>query len=473
MSIALLIKADPRVPGYERQILIMPTPDSSKSEPAYFTRTTDGTRGRNNKWVAMKDMHDVVSKITPLEIVTSVWAVGVTARNARDIAANDGFSNAVATRLLDKDLKNDPHGYRHAQDAVKELTDRLVRGDQALMGMVQGGVHGPISHHLQVLPSDSDSDDQEGVLAEAAKIVDAAALSVNDDTKGAVKVETKTAPVHDKTYTSMVPPMAVAKEYQHRVLAGGVPDFDLLDYAHKNRRNVLLAGPTGPGKTMVARAWAATNRRAFVRVQGNGALDPVPLFGREVVRETSDGSFATEWVDGMLTFVVRNGGVLCLDEINFIPPKIATVLFSLLDAERTIRLMDNHGEVVQAHPDLLIVATMNPNYAGTTDLNAALKNRFPIQVAWGYDAAVEKKLGIKPVIAALAKSIRQKEAEDAIQTPTPTNALVDFQTFARELGLEYAISNFLARYEDDERAAVEMLINTKLSEIKQALGISS
>ena len=109
-------------------------------------------------------------------------------------------------------------------------------------------------------------------------------------------------------------------------------------------------------------------------VSGNASMESRQLFGGFI----PDGDGGYGWIDGPVTDVVRNGGVLLLDEMNFISPKIYTTLYPLTDGRRSITLLDHMGETIVAHEDLTIFATMNPDYIGTTPLNFAMRNRFDI-----------------------------------------------------------------------------------------------
>lgn len=263
-----------------------------------------------------------------------------------------------------------------------------------------------------------------------------------------------------------IPDLSVAKAYVHRTV-WGVPDFDLFDWCMANGKNALLYGPTGAGKTMSPEAYAAERGLHMAMVSGNVAMTPHQILGGLI----GDGKGGWIWQDGIATEIVRNGGVLDLDELNFIPSKVATVLFPLLAGQRHITLLDNGGETIKAHPDLLIVATMNPGYSGTIELNAALRNRFTIQVPWGYDDYVERTLIPADSLRLLASKLRVAEANDEISTPTPTNALMDFAMLAEGLGYEFASNNFLARYGDDEVASVRLALDAMTDDIRADLGI--
>ena len=203
-------------------------------------------------------------------------------------------------------------------------------------------------------------------------------------------------------------------------------------------------------------------------VSGTVSLEASQLFGRYI----PDGVGGFMWQDGGVTELVRHGGVLILDEVNFIPSKIATVLFSLLaGTTRSITLLDHKGETIHAHPDLFIVATMNPFYAGTQEMNAAFRNRYSLQIEWGYDEKVEKQLVSSKKLLEIAGKIRSREAAGDIVTPTPTNALIDFIEVAGALGLEFAMQNFVARYQEDEAAAVKMVFDSERINLEKDLKI--
>lgn len=270
-----------------------------------------------------------------------------------------------------------------------------------------------------------------------------------------------------------VPPQDVATGYIHRDVHG-VHDFDLFDYAFKTGTNVLLFGETGPGKTRAIRAWAAHNGKPFYRVPSSAGIEPSHLFGKYIPDE-ENGGFS--WFDGPATDILRNGGVLLIDEINFTPERISPILFPVLDDDRAVTLLDHQNEVIRAHrPNcwcgnlcssrwVFIAATMNPQYAGTRPLNAALRNRFGMQIEWNYDDAVEEQLVQLPAMLRLARNHRRN---DRRITPFSTNMLQEFQRIALEptLGYQFAVGNLLAHFTPDERSSLGMAINGAEAEIK-------
>lgn len=265
----------------------------------------------------------------------------------------------------------------------------------------------------------------------------------------------KPAPVAAASHLVYVPPIEIFHAYEGRSF-GSKTEMEIFDYARSKRVNILIEGPTGDGKTMSAMAYAARNNLEFYSVPCNVGVDPSQLFGKWIA-----GVDGPEWVDGGITHLVRNGGVLLINEGNAMPAKVAMVLFSLLDHRREITLLDHKGEVIKAHPDLLIMMDMNPGYAGTSQLNAALRNRFPIQLNWDYSESVEAKL-IKSTCLRenIAPGLRQQWRDGSMLTPTSTNMMIEFEHFVRDLGLEFAIANFINHYSQDERSAVQIIFET-------------
>lgn len=250
-----------------------------------------------------------------------------------------------------------------------------------------------------------------------------------------------------------VPAMSIHDSYVGRTFEGR-REFDIFDAAAKNNWNVLIEGPTGPGKTMAARAYSAKRKKRFYSIASNVGIEPSQLFGKYI--PDGEGGFA--WIDGPVTDLVRHGGVLLINEVNFMPERVATVIFGLLDGRREITLLDHKGETIKAHEDLLILADMNPGYAGTRPLNEAFRNRFTIQLFWDYDPKVESRLIRSETLRDLMANIRRQVASGMYITPVSTNMGMEFEAIAQSLGLDFASSNFVTHFQDDERESIRKLL---------------
>lgn len=292
----------------------------------------------------------------------------------------------------------------------------------------------------------------------------------------------------DGLLTHLVPDKSFAEEYFSRDIAG-VQDINLLRYAKAAKNNVLLFGPTGPGKTSLVLAYAATDDIPLVTVQANGAIDPNTFWGGWQPKGELDAEAVVEkftkllamvsasmpkgtdpdvamrlvvsmmkddlqWVESEITKVIRYGGCLYIDEVNFLPPKVSAVFHGLLDKRRQITILEHGNEIVKAHPDLQVIAAYNPDYEGTRPLNAAFKNRFSLKVRFDYDENVERELVCLPVMLDFASKLRSRCKAGDIETPVSTNMLVEFEVLAVDLGYQFAVENFLSAFAEEERQAV-------------------
>ena len=254
-----------------------------------------------------------------------------------------------------------------------------------------------------------------------------------------------------------------SKDYQREYISrevNGIRDLDILRAAHRLHKNVLFEGPTGSSKTSIVYAYAASLDMPIVSINCNGNVDIKQLLGGW--SPTTDGTW--DFTPGHLVVAAMHGAVILFDEINFLPPKMASVAYSLLDKRRTVYLPDAVGSsfpsVFTAHPDTMIVGGMNPGYIGTRPLNQALRNRFAIQLDWGYNVEVEKQLVVSHALIDLASKLRQRAEVGDLMSPVPTNALMEFEEFAQDdnLGMEFAIENFASRFDADERRVVREVI---------------
>lgn len=255
----------------------------------------------------------------------------------------------------------------------------------------------------------------------------------------------------------LVPPKHMIDGYISREF-NGVTEFDIYTYARNNKVNVLNEGPTGLGKTSSVVAWAAQNNIPFYSVPSNVGVEPSSLFGKYIPGVDENGENKFVWVDGPVTRIVRDGGVLLINEVNFLPPRVATVLFGLLDKRRQIQLLDHKGEVIDAHDDLTIIADMNPGYEGTGRMNKAFRNRFGIQLVWDYSADVEKQLIQFKTVADVAKRIRNMAKSSNILTPVSTNMLMEFESNMLAFSVDFASMIFVNHFDERERAPISQIL---------------
>ena len=84
----------------------------------------------------------------------------------------------------------------------------------------------------------------------------------------------------------------------------------------------------------------------------------------------------TVWIDGPLTQAVKAGCISYLDEIVE-ARKDTIVLIHPLTDHRRILPIDKKGEIIEAHPDFLLVISYNPGYQSVLkDLKHSTRQRF-------------------------------------------------------------------------------------------------
>jgi hypothetical protein len=124
---------------------------------------------------------------------------------------------------------------------------------------------------------------------------------------------------------------------------------------------ILIESGSGLGKSeTVERMCALTNWECYYANCNDFDVDA--LIGGKTVREDTKSGFG--WKDGVVLQAVRNGGVLFLDEYNFMRGetrgRLHEILDSILRGKDHIVLTENDGERVPVHPDFRLVAAQNP-----------------------------------------------------------------------------------------------------------------
>jgi nitric oxide reductase NorQ protein len=151
----------------------------------------------------------------------------------------------------------------------------------------------------------------------------------------------------------------------------------VFEAAHRARLPVLLKGPTGCGKTrfvehMAGRLQAERGDGAgLVTVACHEDLTATDLIGRYLLVGSD-----TVWMDGPLTRAARTGALCYLDEIVEARKDTTVAIHSLTDHRRMLSI-EKTGELLEAHPDFLLVISYNPGYQSVLkDLKPSTRQRF-------------------------------------------------------------------------------------------------
>ena len=158
-----------------------------------------------------------------------------------------------------------------------------------------------------------------------------------------------------------------------KVFLGKTEVIDTVLSAFLARGHVLLEDVPGTGKTILARALAASLNLSFSRIQCTPDLLPSDILGVSVWRQNED------------RFVYRKGPIInqfvLVDEINRATPRTQSALLEAM-AEGQISV---EGDVIKLPEPFFVMATENPiEFEGTFPLPEAQKDRFLLSLKIGY-----------------------------------------------------------------------------------------
>ncbi len=216
---------------------------------------------------------------------------------------------------------------------------------------------------------------------------------------------------------------------------------------------IMLCGPPSVGKTSVITQFAARAHWPVTRFNGNQDVTVQDFVG---CWEARDGS--TSWVDGPLVHAMKDGHILIVDEMDHMPSECSSILHSVLEQAGRLAITSNGGEVVGAHANFRVVATMNTGgFGDETGMHpnaqvqdAAFLDRFGavFHVTWikpsHEKALLVKKFGVSEMIADLivkvAKDTRRSVEQHKMLYPLTHRNTFGWAGLSRIVGVQAAFA---------------------------------
>lgn len=263
------------------------------------------------------------------------------------------------------------------------------------------------------------------------------------------------------------------------------------------RENILLIGDKGTGKSSMVQQFCARLNLPLMVINGGPALDETYLMGCKTIE---DGSVKS--VDGVLSYCVRHGIPVLIDELASIKPSVLVSINDVLNGDKVITLK-HHGldptmnpadlalmegsMTIKRHPGFRLFATDNtggkvskdPRFAGVSTQNSAVRSRFTTFKVGFLHPAQELKALLGATGGRLPKDTAKQMVEFAVRVRASfelgelydTVSFRELQRWARktlvygDVGTAFVDAFYTGMEETDQVVAAEfyeLCIGTKL-----------
>jgi MoxR-like ATPase len=208
------------------------------------------------------------------------------------------------------------------------------------------------------------------------------------------------------------------------VIVGKRQQIELLMVASLCQGHVLIEDVPGTGKTMLARAMAASLGISFKRLQCTPDLLPNDITGVSVFNQQTN---AFEFRPGPV-FV----NILLADEINRATPRTQAALLEAMQ-ERQVTV---DGVTRPLPAPFLVLATQNPiEYEGTFPLPEAQLDRFLMRLSVGYPGADDE--------IQMLRNLRKQHPIETIEQVVDGAELLDLHDAVTDVHVDESLERYI------------------------------
>lgn len=244
-------------------------------------------------------------------------------------------------------------------------------------------------------------------------------------------------------------------------------------------KHLLIEGPVGVGKTVLAEAVARFLGRPFYRVDGDERYTEQKLTGWfDPPLVIKNGYSNDAFMPGPLALSMESGGVLFINELNRMPEGVQNVLLPAMD-EGKIEI-PKIGSIT-AENGFIVVSTQNPHeFIATSLLSEALRDRFEL-LTLDYQneneevAIVQQRTGISDAqyVRSIVRLVRATRTHADIRRGASVRAAMSIAILAKHLGSERKAAIRGAAHmalptrielKDDARKSIQGIIDELLDE---------
>ena len=208
------------------------------------------------------------------------------------------------------------------------------------------------------------------------------------------------------------------------VIIGKRQQIELLMVALLCQGHVLIEDVPGTGKTMLARATAASLGISFKRLQCTPDLLPNDITGVSVFNQRSN------------EFEFRSGpvfvNILLADEVNRATPRTQAALLEAMQ-ERQVTV---DGVTRPLPAPFLVLATQNPiEYEGTFPLPEAQLDRFLMRLSLGYPDTQDE--------AQILRNLKKQHPIDSIRQAVDGSELLNLYTTVGDVHVDESLEQYI------------------------------